>query len=112
MTLKDVVEKLGLSVLTSNLAGDAEVTGGHTSDLLSDVMANGRPGSVWITMQTHQNILAVAKIKDLAGIIVVNGRRPDKDTIRKADEEKVTVVGTDDSAFKISGRLYRLMEEP
>ena len=112
MTLKDIVEKLGLRVLTSKVAGDTKVTGGHTCDLLSDVMANGRPGNIWITMQTHQNILAVVKIKDLAGVIVVNGRQPDEETVQKADEEDVTVVGTDESAFRISGRLYRLLEEP
>jgi hypothetical protein len=112
MTLKEVVERLGLCVLTSNAAGDAKVTGGYTCDLLSDVMANGRPGNIWITMQTHQNILAVAKIKDLAGIVVVNGRRPDEKTAQKADEEKVTILGTEESAFRISGRLHHLLEEP
>jgi len=111
MTLRDIVEKLGLQVFASKVAGDADVTGGYACDLLSDVMANGRPGDLWITMQTHQNILAVAKIKDLAGIIVVNGRRPDEEAIRKADEENVTVLGTDESAFRISGRLYRLLKE-
>ena len=112
MTLKDIVEKLGLRVLTSKVAGDTEVTGGYAGDLLSDVMANGQPGIIWITMQMHQNILAVAKIKDLAGIILVNDRRPDEEIIRKADEENVTIVGTDESAFCISGRLYRLLDEP
>jgi hypothetical protein len=112
MTLREVVERLGLRVLTSDVAGDAEVTGGYTSDLLSDVMANGRPGNIWITMQTHQNVLAVAKIKDLAGIVLVNSRRPDEETVWKADEENVTVLGTNESAFRLSGRLYRLLEEP
>ena len=112
MTLRDIIERLGLCALTSKVVGDVEVTGGHTSDLLSDVMANGRPGNIWITMQTHQNVLAVAKIKDLAGIVVVNGRRPDEETVQKADEENVTVLGTNESAFRISGRLYRLLEEP
>jgi hypothetical protein len=112
MTLREVVERLGLRALTSDVAGDAEVTGGYTGDLLSDVMANGRPGNIWITMQTHQNILAVAKIKDLAGIVLVNSRRPDKETVWKADKENVTVLGTNESAFRLSGRLYRLLEDP
>jgi len=71
MTLIEVVEKLGLRVLTSEDIGDAKVTGGYTCDLLSDVMGNSKTGNLWITMQTHQNILAVARLKDLAGIVIV-----------------------------------------
>jgi hypothetical protein len=112
MTLTEVVEKLGLRVLTSKGVGDAKVTGGYTCDLLSDVIGNSKTGNLWITMQTHQNVLAVAKLNDLAGIVFVNGRRPDEETIWKADEEYVTILGTDESAFSISGRLYQLLEKP
>ncbi len=112
MTLTEVVEKLGLRVLTSKGVGDTTVTGGYTCDLLSDVMGNSKMGNIWITMQTHGNVLAVAKLKDLAGIVFVNGRRSDEETIRKADEEHVTVLGTDESAFSISGQLYQLLEKP
>ena len=112
MTLIEVVEKIGLRVLTSKDIGDAEVTGGYTCDLLSDVMGNSKTGNLWITMQTHRNILAVARLKDLAGIVIVNGRRPDDDTTLKADEECVTIMGTDESAFSISGQLYQLLEKP
>ena len=112
MTLKEVIEKLGLHVLTSKEVADAKVTGGYTCDLLSDVMANSKAGNLWITMQTHQNVLAVTKLKDLAGIIFVNGRRPDEEAIQKANEEYVTVLSTDESAFSISGQLYQLLKEP
>ena len=112
MTLTEVVKKLGLRALTSKRVGDVKVTGGYTCDLLSDVMGNSKTGNLWITMQTHQNVLAVARLKDLAGIVLVNGRRPDEETIRKADEECVTILGTDESAFSISGQLYQLLEKP
>ncbi|MCD6161426.1 MAG: serine kinase [candidate division Zixibacteria bacterium] len=111
MTLIEVVEKLGLHVMTSKDVGDTEVTGGYTCDLLSSVMANSKTGNLWITMQTHQNVIAVAKLKDLAGIVFVNGRQPDKETTQKADEEYITVLGTDESAFNISGKLYQLLEK-
>ncbi|MCJ7681976.1 MAG: serine kinase, partial [Candidatus Aminicenantes bacterium] len=86
-----------------------EVTEGYTGDLLSDVMANSREGNIWITLQTHQNIVAVAKLKELAGIILVNDRRPDKETQAKADAEGVTLLLTKDTAFVISGKLYALL---
>jgi hypothetical protein len=109
MRLKTVVEELPLYWLTAEKTGDREVTGGYTGDLLSDVMANSREGNIWITLQTHQNIVAVAKLKELAGIILVNDRKPDKETQAKADAEGVTLLLAKDSAFVISGKLYALL---
>ena len=63
MTVKDIIEKLDLQCLNeANL--DAEVTGAYASDLLSDVMGNARSGQVWITMQTHKNVSAIASLRD------------------------------------------------
>ena len=86
-----------------------EVTGGYTSDLLSDVIANSKQGNLWITLQIHQNIIAVAKLKELAGIIIVNNREPDEDTIGKAKEENVPLLCSEEMAFEISGKLYGLV---
>jgi len=109
MKLKEIIEKLQLKVLTGQDKLDVEATGGYTSDLLSDVIANSKEGNLWITLQTHQNIIAVAKLKDLAGIIIVNNREPDEDTIGKAKEENVPLLCSEELAFEISGKLYGLM---
>lgn len=109
MKLKEVIEKLKLKVLMSPENMDLEVTGGYASDLLSDVIANSKQGNLWITLQTHQNIIAVAKLKDLAGIIIVNNREPDEETLGKANEENVTLLGSEEMAFEVSGKLYELI---
>jgi serine kinase of HPr protein (carbohydrate metabolism regulator) len=109
MKLKEIVEKLQLTVLAGQDKLDTEVTGGYTSDLLSDVMANSKGGNLWITLQTHQNIIAVAKLKDLTGIIIVNSRKPDEETLQKAKEENVPLLCTGEIAFRITGKLYDLM---
>jgi hypothetical protein len=88
---------------------DADVTGGYTSDLLSDVIANSKEGNLWITLQIHQNTIAVAKLKDLAGIIIVNNRKPDEDTLKKAEGENVPILCSNDMAFEVSGKLYELI---
>jgi len=109
MKVKDIIEKLQLKVLTGQEKLDVEVTGGYTSDLLSDVIANSKEGNLWITLQTHQNIIAVAKLKDLAGIIIVNNREPDEETLKKAKEENVPVLCTEELAFEVSGKLFELI---
>ncbi|MDH7511449.1 MAG: hypothetical protein QHH14_00710 [Clostridiales bacterium] len=109
MKLKDIIEALGLKVLTAADRLDVEASGGYTSDLLSDVMANSREKNIWITLQTHQNIVAVAKLKDLAAVILVNSRTPEAETMKKAEEEKIPLLGTADPAFIISGKVYNLL---
>jgi len=106
--LTELVENLNLGVRSAQGDLDREVTGGYASDLLSDVLANGEPGNLWITLQIHQNIVAVASMKDLAGIILVNGREPEQDTVEKAEAENIAIMVTELSTFELVGRLYGL----
>ncbi len=108
MKLKEIVEALGLEVRSGSGLLDKEVRGGYASDLLSDVMAHTRPGDLWITLQVHLNIVAVATLNDLAGIILVNGREPEEATLRKATEEGVVLMVSPLSTFEVAGRLYEL----
>ena len=108
MRLIDLVEELGLRV---EVAGDSlrvEVTGGYASDLMSDVLANASAGELWVTLQTHQNVVAVASMKELAGIVLVAGREPQEETLDRAREEGVPLLVSELSAFEVVGRLYGL----
>ena len=109
MKLNEIIEKLQLKILIGQENLDVEVTGGYTSDLLSDVIANSKEGNLWITLQTHQNTIAVARLKDLAGIIIVNNREPDEETLAKAKEENVPLLCSEEMAFEVSGKLYELI---
>jgi serine kinase of HPr protein (carbohydrate metabolism regulator) len=109
MKVKEIIEKLNLRALTAPERLDVEVSGGYTSDLLSDVMANSRERNIWITLQTHQNIVAVAKLKNLAAVILVNNRSPEPDTLKIAEEQKVPLLTTADSAFTISWKIHALL---
>jgi len=106
--LSELVEKLGLQVAAARESLDREITGGYAGDLLSDVLAHSRQGNVWVTLQIHQNIVAVASMKDIAAIILVNGRRPEQETIEKAETESIPIMVTDLPAFELVGRLYGL----
>jgi len=86
----------------------APLTGGYASDLLSDVMANSREGDIWVTLQVHPNIIAVASLKDLAGIVIVQGKKPEEQTVEKAQQEGVPLLVSELQTFEIIGRLYNL----
>lgn len=111
MDLETIATCLDLKVFSGFDKLKTEVLGGYTGDLLSDVMANSKEGDLWMTRQVHQNIIAVASLKDHAGIIMVQGAEPAKDTLEKALKENIPVMGTDLSGFEIAGRIYNLLKE-
>ncbi len=82
--------------------------GGYVSDLLSDVMAQSKEGDIWVTLQAHPNIIAVASLKELAGIVIVQGRKPEEETLKKAQNEEIPILVSDLQAFEIVGRLYQM----
>ena len=108
MKLKELAEQLNLDVRSAKNSLEREVSGGYASDLLSDVLGNSQEGNVWITLQIHQNIVAVASMKDLAGIILVNKREPEQETIEKAEEEDIVIMISELPTFELVGRLYKL----
>ncbi len=111
MKLQEIVKALSLQVKSKGVELDREVRGGYASDLLSDVMAHANEGDIWVTLQIHQNIIGVAALKELAAIIIVNGREPEEDTLAKAEAEKVPVMVTESAAFETAGKLYGLLGE-
>lgn len=111
MKITDIIKALDLKVISGNDGLSNEITGGYVSDLLSDVMGNAREGNIWITVQTHMNVVAVASLKDLSAVIIVKGALPETDTIEKSNMEKIPVLSTDMDTFNISGRLYELLNK-
>ena len=109
MQLDVLVRQLGLKVRCAGGNLGRKVTGGYVGDLLSDVMANSKEGDIWITRQVHQNIVAVASLKELAGIILIQGSEPAPDTAAKAEAEGIPILVTDLPAFEIVGRIYQLI---
>ena len=108
MTLREVVAKLGMKPVSALSRLSQEFAGGYVSDLLSDVMANARTGDIWITLQVHQNIVAVATLKELAAIIIIGGRQPERQTLAKAEEESIPILLSELTAFEVAGRLYQM----
>jgi predicted transcriptional regulator len=107
MQVEMLVNSLRLEVKAGNDQLHQEVTGGYAGDLLSDVIAHSVRGNVWVTIQTHPNIVAVASMKELAAIILAGGREPDPETLKKAEEEGIPLLISLLPAFELAGRLYQ-----
>ncbi len=106
MVLQEIVKKLDLKVLSGEQNLNKEVDFGYLSDILSDAMANALKGSLWITNQTHENVIAIVFFKSLAGVIFPEGLVPDDSALEKAKEKNIPVFSTTLSAFDVAGQLY------
>ena len=102
MNLAELVERLDLKVFAAARSVARAVGGGYAGDLLSDVIAHGRKDQVWITIQIHPNIIAVAVLKELAAIVLANGREPAAETVARAGR----------SGCRSSGRRSRPSSSP
>ncbi len=108
MNVADAAKHIGGTLVTAAAAAGREIQGGYASDLLSDVMANSREGDLWVTLQKHVNIVAVAQLNGLAAIVLVNGRQPEPDTVARAEEVGIPIISTPRQAFDAIGILYSL----
>lgn len=110
MKLSQLAQSMNWKDLTPELqtSQSTEITSGYVSDLLSDVLAHAQNGGVWITIQAHLNVLAVAVHANLAAVVFASDRKPDEAVIRRAVQEKVALYVSTERAFDIVGRLYQM----
>lgn len=105
VTVRDVVEQLKLKVVAGENGLGREVSGGYVGDLLSCVMAKAGAGNVWVTVQGHPNVVAVATLVGISAIIVVENTRVDQGTVDKAEQENVPLLTTGRSSFGVVADL-------
>lgn len=109
MNLQEIVDQLHLQSLTAPKDYSKVVPScGYASDLLSCVMSGAAHQSVWVTLQAHINIVAVASLLDLSAVIITEGAKPDDATLAKANEEGITLLSTQEPTFAVVGNLWAM----
>ena len=107
-TLKEISEKLNIKPVSSFQFMGRTITRGYASDLLSWVLRNAKRDSIWVTLQCHQNIVAVSSMAGLAGIIITEGNNPDQEMLTRADKEGVVLMVTSKTTFTVVSELASL----
>ncbi|MCE5257592.1 MAG: serine kinase [Chloroflexi bacterium] len=105
MKASDLVIELHAQVVAGAGNLDREVTGGYASDLLSCVMAAAQPGNVWITLQAHMNVIAIAVLLDLSAVVITEGVHPDAEVLARAEEKGVPVLLCPQGTFSAVAQL-------
>jgi predicted transcriptional regulator len=106
--VREIVQALGLQVVAGNAALNRQITGGYSADLLSCVMARAKTGNVWVTLQAHPNVVAIAALLEVAAVIITEGVPVPEEVIAKANAEKVPLLSTPHTTFWVVGQLTHL----
>ncbi|MBN2693737.1 serine kinase [bacterium] len=88
-----------------------EVIDGYCSDLLSDVMGKAPSDSLWITLQNHKNVVAVASLRDITGVVLVHNIAPSEDMINYSQKEGINLLVSKDNHFELCGKLYKIVRK-
>ncbi|MCE5323984.1 serine kinase [bacterium] len=105
--MENIAQKLNL-IPRNEASANVEVTSGYASDLLSDVLAKAKNGAIWVTNQKHINVIGVAVMLNLAGVVIAGGVEPEPSTITKAKVENVSLYTTDMSLYELVGKLNEM----
>ncbi|MBF4695377.1 DRTGG domain-containing protein [Fusibacter ferrireducens] len=105
MKVCELIDNCSFKLLSG---GDLErsISSVYSCDLLSWVMAKGKNDTAWITVQTHNNILAVASLLDFSCVIIPEGIKVEAEVIQKANEQEITILSTELETFEIFKIMY------
>jgi predicted transcriptional regulator len=106
LKLREVKEILDAEIIIGEDKMDMEVKTAFGADLMSDVLAFAKAGSLLLTGLTNDQVVRTADILDIAAIIMVRGKRPTSEAIDLAKELKIPILTTKYILFETSGRLY------
>ncbi|MRR16501.1 MAG: hypothetical protein EG826_08610 [Deltaproteobacteria bacterium] len=106
MKLRDVKDILEAEIIVGEENMDMEVKTAFGADLMSDVLAFAKAGSLLLTGLTNTQVIRTANVLDIAAIILVRGKKPSSETIALARELKIPILATKYILFETAGRLY------
>ena len=111
MNVSDIVKKIQGNVLT-NTDLNKPIKTAFMGDLLSVVMGKAPSDAVWMTIQSHINIVAVATLIETACIVVTEGYKVDEDAILKANDEDIVIISTKLSSYAVAAILCEMGVKP
>lgn len=107
MNLKKIKELLEAEILCGEDRLEEEIEFAGGSDMMSDVLAFGKPGILLLTGLTNAQSVRTADIIEAKAIVYVRGKRPDKEGITLAREKGIPILSTHFMMYKTCGLLYK-----
>jgi len=106
MKIAEIIKIVDGTLCNPSVRTDFEVKGAFGADLMSDVLAFAKSGSLLLTGLTNTQVIRTANVLDIAAIILVRAKQPSSETIALARELKIPILTTKYILFETAGRLY------
>lgn len=106
MKLKEIKELLQAELICGENCLETEIETVCASDLMSDVLALGKPGMLLITGLSNVHSVRTADIVEAKAIIYVRGKRPDQEGIALAKKKGIPLLTTNHLMYQACGILY------
>ncbi len=107
MTLNEISKLLSCEVFCGENQLNMEIEFGCASDLMSDVLAFSRSGSLLLTGLVNTQTIHTAFIAEINAVVFVRRKKPDIDMIALAREKHIPLLGTPYSMYEAAGILYK-----
>jgi len=108
MKLSDIQRLLEAEVIgATDVQLETDIVSACSSDLMSDVLAFGRPGQILLTGLTNAQSVRTANIIEAKAIVFVRGKRPADEVLETAKLKNIPVLCTRFMMYKACGVLYQ-----
>lgn len=106
LTLAQIQSILKAQVLCCEEKMGSQAFSACGCDLMSDVLAFTKPGSILLTGLTNSQVVRTAEMLDLKGIVFVRDKQPDADTIRLAMDCGIPLLSSPYPLYESCGLLF------
>lgn len=106
MTLLEIRDLLGATVLCGEEFLDREAKSACASDFMSDALAYVKDQAVLLTGMVNPQVVRTADMLDMQCLIFVRGKNPSEEILELARERNMVVMRCDVRMFIACGLLY------
>ena len=107
LNLEEISKILKCTVLVGESLGGVDVDGVCAADLMSDVLAFTRPGSVLLTGLSNVQSVITTHVAEVVAVIYVRGKKPDADAVKLAKQKGIPLLSSPLSMYEACGRLWQ-----
>ncbi len=107
MTIAQAAAALGAIPVCGHENMDKPIKSACGADLMSDVLAFAKDGSILLTGMVNQHVIRTAEMLDVVCIAFVRGKKPTEDIVELAKQTGVTLLCCELTLYEACGKLYQ-----
>jgi predicted transcriptional regulator len=107
LNLEEVGRILKCSTVVGENTAGIEVEGVCAADLMSDVLAFTKPGSVLLTGLSNVQSVITTHVAEVIAVIYVRGKKPDAEAVKLAKQKGIPLLASPLSMYQACGLLWK-----